>query len=147
MAFEIIDLDRHGEIGATDLRRALQQLGVWRMGSAGGAALPMPCVQMYQKLVPAFFLGATTDGFLTVLKKPHSLRHLIRLATDPEGPVVGISGHVLRLCGEPEPTDAEIQEMIRLMDPEPWNGDPRAPLDSLCPSLHATHVYLQWSSP
>lgn len=22
-----------------------------------------------------------------------------------------------RLCGEPEPTDAEIQEMIRLMDP------------------------------
>ena len=24
VAFEIIDLDRHGEIGATDLRRALQ---------------------------------------------------------------------------------------------------------------------------
>ncbi|CAK9089381.1 unnamed protein product [Durusdinium trenchii] len=46
VAFEIIDLDRHGEIGATDLRRALQ------------------------------------------------------------------------LCGEPEPTDAEIQEMIRLMDPD-----------------------------
>lgn len=46
VAFEIIDLDRHGEIGATDLRRALQ------------------------------------------------------------------------LCGEPEPTDAEVQEMIRLMDPD-----------------------------
>ena len=27
MAFEIIDLDRHGEIGATDLRRALQLCG------------------------------------------------------------------------------------------------------------------------
>ncbi|CAK9075935.1 Squidulin (Optic lobe calcium-binding protein) (SCABP) [Durusdinium trenchii] len=51
VAFEIIDLDRHGEIGATDLRRALQLLG---------------CT----------------------------------------------------LCGEPEPTDAEIQEMIRLMDPD-----------------------------
>ena len=24
-----------------------------------------------------------------------------------------------RLCGEPEPTDAEVQEMIRLMDPAP----------------------------
>ncbi|CAJ1334713.1 unnamed protein product [Effrenium voratum] len=46
VAFEIIDLDRHGEIGATDIRRALQ------------------------------------------------------------------------LCGEPEPTDAEVQEMIRLMDPD-----------------------------
>jgi len=45
-AFEIIDLDRHGEIGATDIRRALQ------------------------------------------------------------------------LCGETEPTDAEVQEMIRLMDPD-----------------------------
>ncbi|CAE7365299.1 unnamed protein product [Symbiodinium pilosum] len=46
VAFEIIDLDRHGEIGAADIRRAL------------------------------------------------------------------------RLCGESEPTDAEIQEMIRLMDPD-----------------------------
>jgi len=27
VAFEIIDLDRHGEIGATDLRRALQLPG------------------------------------------------------------------------------------------------------------------------
>ena len=27
VAFEIIDLDRHGEIGATDLRRALQSPG------------------------------------------------------------------------------------------------------------------------
>ncbi|OLP83672.1 Calmodulin-2 [Symbiodinium microadriaticum] len=46
VAFEIIDLDRHGEIGSADIRRALQ------------------------------------------------------------------------LCGESEPTDAEIQEMIRLMDPD-----------------------------
>ncbi|CAE6911863.1 CAM72 [Symbiodinium natans] len=46
VAFEIIDLDRHGEIGSADIRRALQ------------------------------------------------------------------------LCGESEPTDAEVQEMIRLMDPD-----------------------------
>eukprot|EP00438_Fugacium_kawagutii_P026973 Skav224413 [mRNA] locus=scaffold657:138119:142432:+ [translate_table: standard] len=65
VAFEIIDLDRHGEIGATDLRRALQQLG----GAWG----------------------------------------------------CGVAWYPARLCGEPEPTDAEIQEMIRLMDPEPWN--------------------------
>eukprot|EP00931_Biecheleriopsis_adriatica_P004743 TRINITY_DN106374_c0_g1_i1.p1 TRINITY_DN106374_c0_g1~~TRINITY_DN106374_c0_g1_i1.p1 ORF type:complete len:475 (+),score=114.94 TRINITY_DN106374_c0_g1_i1:66-1490(+) len=46
VAFEIIDLDRHKEIGSTDIRRAL------------------------------------------------------------------------RLCGEPEPTEAEVHEMIRLMDPD-----------------------------
>jgi len=42
VAFEIIDLDRHGEIGATDLRRALQLLGkeewkVWEVWEVFGS--------------------------------------------------------------------------------------------------------------
>ena len=76
VAFEIIDLDRHGEIGSADIRRALQLL----VRCTGGG------VKSKQR--------SEAEAFKGVAKDQGQRRSF---------------GPLPRLCGESEPTDAEIQ--------------------------------------